>query len=95
MPKFYVSDGVESSVLEADNAIQACFRCIQYRFNGLPVHGFYKVSELEFDNHEDDTIFSSDEVIQAFVDMMEKSQTKPKPTKKIRRKKRKKDEDGD
>ena len=54
MPKFYVSDGVESSVLEADNAIQACFRCIQYRFNGLPVNGFYKVSELGFDKHDDD-----------------------------------------
>ena len=57
MPKFYVSDGGESSVLEADNAIQACFRCIQYRFNGLPVNGFYKVSEKGFDNHEDDIVF--------------------------------------
>ena len=89
MPKFYVSDGVESSVLEADNAIQACFRCIQYRFNGLPVNGFYKVSEKGFDNHEDDVVFSSDEIIKGFIDIVERSQAK-----KIR-KKRKKDEDGD
>ena len=89
MPKFYVSDGVESSVLEADNAIQACFRCIQYRFNGLPVNGFYKVSEKGFDNHEDDVVFSSDEIIKGFIDIAERSHAK-----KIR-KKRKKDEDGD
>ena len=89
MPKFYVSDGVESSVLEADNAIQACFRCIQYRFNGLPVNGFYKVSEKGFDNHEDDIVFSSDEIIKGFIDIVERSQAK-----KIR-KKRKKDQEGD
>ena len=89
MPKFYVSDGVESSVLEADNAIQACFRCIQYRFNGLPVNGFYKVSEKGFDNHEDDVVFSSDEIIKGFIDIVERSQAK-----KIR-KKRKKDQEGD
>ena len=90
MPKFYVSDGVESSVLEADNAIQACFRCIQYRFNGLPVNGFYKVSEKGFDNHEDDVVFSSDEIIKGFIDIVERSSRDQKI-----RKKRKKDEDGD
>ena len=89
MPKFYVSDGVESSVLEADNAIQACFRCIQYRFNGLPVNGFYKVSEQGFDNHEDDIVFSSDEIIKGFINIVEQAHAK-----KIR-KKRKKDGDGD
>ena len=89
MPKFYVSDGVESSVLEADNAIQACFRCIQYRFNGLPVNGFYKVSELGFDKHDDDIIFSSDEIIKGFIDIVEQSRDQ-----KIR-KRRKKDQDGD
>ena len=74
MPKFYVSDGVESSVLEADNAIQACFRCIQYRFNGLPVNGFYKVSEQGFDNHEDDIVFSSDEIIKGFNNIVEQDE---------------------
>lgn len=95
MPKYYVHDGVEKTIIEADGPLQACFRSIQYRFQGIPVNGFYKVSEQGFENHEDDTIFSSDEVIQAFVDMMEKSQTKPKRVKRVRKKKRKKDKDGD
>ena len=73
MPKFYVLDGAESSVIDADNALQACFRCIQYRFTGIPVNGYYKVSEQGFDIHDDDTIFSSDEVISGFIEMMEKS----------------------
>jgi len=86
MPKFYVFDGAEYAVLNADNALQACFRCIQYRFQSIPVNGFYKVSEQGFDNHDDDTIFSSDQVIMGFLDMMEKSNAK---------KKRKKDQEGD
>ena len=93
MPKFYVLDGAESSVIDADNALQACFRCIQYRFTGIPVNGYYKVSEQGFDIHDDDTIFSSDEVISGFIEMMEKSNIKKVRRKK--RKKRKKDEDGD
>ena len=79
MPKFYVDDGAEHAVLNADNALQACFRCIQYRFQGNPVNGFYKVSELGFENHDDDTIFSSEEVVLAFLDMLEKSNNKKKP----------------
>ena len=93
MPKFYVSDGVESSVIDADSVLQACFRCIQYRFNGIPVNGYYKISEKGFENHDDDTIFSSDEVISGFIEMMEKRNIKKIRRKK--RKKRKKDEDGD
>ena len=89
MPKFYVFDGAEYAVLNADNALQACFRCIQYRFQGIPVNGFYKVSEQGFENHDEDVIFSSDEVITGFIDMMEKSSEQ-----KIYRK-RKKDQEGD
>ena len=89
MPKFYVNDGAEYAVLDADNPLQACFRCIQYRFQGIPVNGFYKVSEQGFDNHDEDVIFSSDEVITGFIDMMEKSSEY-----KMYRK-RKKDQEGD
>ena len=89
MPKFYVIDGAESAVIDADNPLQACFRCIQYRFQGIPVNGFYKVSELGFENHEDDVIFSSDEVVTGFIDMMEKAKAK-----KLRQK-RKNDQEGD
>ena len=86
MPKFYISDGVEQSVLEADNALQACFRCLQYRFKGISINGFYKVSEQGFHNHEDDIIFSSEQVISGFIDMMDQINSK---------KKRKKDQEGD
>ena len=72
MPKFYISDGVESTVLIADSPLQACFRAIQHRFQGVPVNGYYKVSELGFDNHDDDTVFSSGEVVEAFVEILEK-----------------------
>ena len=89
MPKFYITDGTEKTILDADNPLQACFRCIQYRFQGIPVNGFYKVSEQGFENHEDDAIFSSDEVVAGFIDMMEKAQDK-----KLRQK-RKKDQEGD
>ena len=68
---------------------QACFRCIQYRFQGIPVNGHYKVSELGFENHDDDTIFSSDEIITGFIDMMEKAKAYKN------RRKREKDQEGD
>ena len=90
MPKYYVHDGVEKTIIESDSPLQACFRSIQYRFQGIPVNGFYKVSEQGFENHEDDTIFSSDEVISGFLDLM--NSLKPKKTIK---KKRKKDDEGD
>lgn len=90
MPKFYITDGTEKTILDADNALQACFRSIQYRFTGIPVNGFYKVSEQGFENHDDDTVFSSDEVVTGFVELMEKI----KQSKKNRRK-RKKDPEGD
>ena len=63
MPKYYIQDGVEQTILDADNALQACFFGIKYRFEGIPVNGFYVVSEKGFENHEDDMVFSSDEVI--------------------------------
>ena len=54
MPKFYIQDGIERTVLHADSALQACFRAIKHRFEGIPVNGFYLVSERGFENHEDD-----------------------------------------
>ena len=90
MPKYYIQDGVEQTVLSADSALQACFFAIKYRFEGIPINGYYLVSELGFENHEDDTVFSSDEVISGFLDMM--NSLKPKKTIK---KKRKKDDEGD
>ena len=90
MPKFYIQDGVEQAVLSADSALQACFFAIKYRFEGIPINGYYLVSEVGFENHEDDIVFSSDEVISAFLDTM--NSLKPKKSVK---KKRKKDEEED
>ncbi len=87
MPKFYVYDGVERTIIEADSALQACFRAIKHRFQGIPVQGHYKVSEQGFENHDDDIIFKSDEVLSALLELMDKLNKK--------RKKRKKDEEGD
>ena len=49
MPKFYIQDGVEQTVLHADSALQACFFAIKYRFEGIPVNGFYVASEKGFE----------------------------------------------
>tara|TARA_R100000306_G_C4352901_1_gene131097 strand:+ start:767 stop:1075 length:309 start_codon:yes stop_codon:yes gene_type:complete len=102
MPKFYIHDGLESTVINADSPLQACFKSIKHRFEGIPINGFYKVSEKGFENHDDDTIFSSDEVIQALLEMMSEKKKKdvdnfPNDEKKTRRKRKKpkKDEDED
>ena len=71
MCKYYITDGVEKTVLEAQSPLEACFKSIRYRFNGVPVNGFYKVSELGFTRHDDDIMFSSDEVVSALLEVME------------------------
>tara|TARA_R100000306_G_scaffold45080_1_gene43105 strand:- start:2788 stop:3087 length:300 start_codon:yes stop_codon:yes gene_type:complete len=99
MPKFYVYDGLEKTIINADSPLQACFRAIKHIFKDVPVNGFYKVSEQGFEDHDDDVIFSSEEVIQALLDIMrhdnEKGYTSKQKKLRRRRKNRKKDEDGD
>ena len=99
MPKFFVHDGLEKTIVIADSPLQACFRAIKHIFKDVPIIGFYKVSEQGFEDHDDDVIFSSEEVIQALLDIMQHDKENgyiPKQ-KKIRRrpKKRKKDEEED
>ena len=99
MPKFYVHDGLEKTIITADSPLQACFRAIKHIFKDVPINGFYKVSEQGFEDHDDDVIFSSEEVIQALLEIMRHDNENgyiPKK-KKIRRrpKKRKKDEEED
>lgn len=76
MAKYYISDGVEKTVLEADNPLEACFSAIRYRFQGVPVNGFYKISEMGFERHDDDIMFSSDEVVSALLEVMEEERRK-------------------
>ena len=96
MPKYYISDGTEHTVIESDSPLQACFRAIKHRFESVPLDGFYRISEQGLEPHEDDIIFSSDEVLHALMDMMNKKNTK-RDEKKPRRKKKKpkKDEEED
>ena len=99
MPKFYVHDGLEKTIITADSPLQACFRAIKHIFKDVPVNGFYKVSEQGFEDHDDDVIFSSEEVIQALLEIMRHDNENGyiHKKKKIRRrpKKRKKDEEED
>ena len=99
MPKFYVYDGLEKTIINADSPLQACFRAIKHISKHVPVNGLYKVSEQGFEDHDDDVIFSSEEVIQALLDIMrqdnEKGYTSKQKKLRRRRKNRKKDEDGD
>lgn len=92
MPKFYVHDGLEKTIIIADHPLQACFKAIKHRFEGIPVNGYYKISEKGFENHDDDTVFTAEEVIQALLEMM---QEEKRVRKKKRPRKRKKDEDED
>ena len=96
MPKYYISDGTEHTVIESDSPLQACVMAIKQRFESVPLHGYYRISEQGLAPLEDDIIFSSDEVIHALMDMMNKKNTKrdeKKPRRK--RKKPKKDEEED
>jgi len=74
MPKYYINDGTEHTIIEADSPLQACFRAIKHRFESVPLNGFYRVSELGLEPHEDDVIFSADEVIHALMDIIERQQ---------------------
>jgi hypothetical protein len=82
MPKFYVFDGAERTVIEADHPLQACFRAIKHRFEGVPVNGFYRISEQGFEDHENDTVFSSDEVIHALLELLNREKKNKKNPKK-------------
>jgi len=109
MPKYYIYDGTEYAVIEADSPLQACFRAIKHRFESIPINGFYRISEQGFEIHQDDVLFSSDEVIHALMDMIERQRTRKNKgappdigdkfwdEKKTRRKRKKpkKDEDED
>ena len=71
MPKFYVTDKVEESIIEAPNALQACIRSVRFRFHGIQVDGFYKVSEIGFEEHDEDTIFKASEIVEMIIEIMD------------------------
>jgi len=72
MPKYYIKEGSQETIIEADSPLQACFRAVKHRFNSFPTEGFYKVSEQGFDNHDDDIVFGSNEILNSLIRIMRK-----------------------
>ena len=66
MAKYYVRDGMEKAVLEADSPLDGCCKAVLHFFNTFAVNGFYIVSELE--EHEDDIVFSSNDILDILAD---------------------------
>ena len=68
MPKFYVRDGYEYGVMDAETPEDAICMCVIHRFSTFVINGFYIVSEVGFEKHDDDIIFSSDFIIDIISD---------------------------
>jgi hypothetical protein len=68
MPKYYVRDGYERGIIDAPTPEEAVCICILHRFSTFVVNGFYIVSELGFEKHDDDLIYSSDFILDIISD---------------------------
>ena len=68
MPKYYVRDGSERGIIDAATAEEAVCLCVLHRFGTFVINGFYIVSELGFESHDDDLIYSSDHIIDRISD---------------------------
>ena len=71
MPKFYVTDKVEEAIVDAPTSLKACIIAVRYRFHGIPVDGFYKVSEMGFEEHDEDIIFKASEIVEMIIEIMD------------------------
>ena len=71
MPKFYVTDKVEEAVVDASTSLKACINAVRYRFHGIPVDGFYKVSEIGFEEHDEDIVFKASEIVEMIIEIMD------------------------
>ena len=70
--KYYVTDGVERSIVDAKNEMDACIKCVKHRFSSIPVgrDARYVVSEAGFRGFlgVNDTLISADLVLQKIMD---------------------------
>jgi hypothetical protein len=71
MPKFYITDKVEETVVDAPTSLKACIDAVRFRFHGIPVDGFYKVSEIGFEEHDEDIIFKASEIVEIIIEIMD------------------------
>lgn len=77
MAKFYVQDGYERAVVDAESPTHAAVKAILYHFTSFIINGFYAVSERGFDAHDDDDDFLVDSNL--ILDMLgDEFQKKPK-----------------
>ena len=69
MPKLYVRDGVQKTVIEGRTPLDACVKCLKYgRFDSAMVGGYYWVSEQGFGPHiNTDVRVPSDDVNEAYL----------------------------
>jgi hypothetical protein len=66
MPKYYVQDGYEQTILQAKSPQDAVLKAVLDHFTTFIVNGFYVVSERGFEVHiddEDDWVFDSNYVL--------------------------------
>jgi hypothetical protein len=71
MPKFYVTDKVEEAIVDAETSLKACIRAVRFCFHGIPVDGFYKVSEIGFEEHDEDIVFKASEIVEMIIEIMD------------------------
>ena len=73
MPKYYVRDGKETAIIDADSPLNACVKCIKLmKFSSLMIGGCYWVSERGFDIHiNEDLKISSDKVNKKFYNPLD------------------------
>ena len=71
MPKFYVTDKVEETIIQAENSLKACINAVRFSFHGIPVEGYYKVSEIGFEEHDEDIVFKASEIVEMIIEIMD------------------------
>jgi len=68
MPKYYIRDGEETAIMEADNPVVACAKALYlFRFSTIMAGGHYWVSEQGFGARPDAQKIDSDEVNEEYV----------------------------
>ena len=69
MPKYYIRDGYEMAVVDAKTATHACVKATLYYFTSFTINGTFIASEKGFKSHDDDTILSSNHIIDVISDI--------------------------
>jgi|TARA_R110000744_G_scaffold334755_1_gene440107 hypothetical protein len=67
LPKYYIQDGYEKVIVDAESPEMAAVKAVLYFFNSFVVNGLYAVSEKGFGKHHvgesDDIIINSNDIL--------------------------------